>query len=252
MECEVYSGKMSQKAQSILGAMCDAAQQEGITIRRTQVYSGGSPWYMTWGLGHPGRRVWIDRHIANGGHVIAWDLAYWDRLKRFRLTIDADHPHRLVRDMPLTRLASINLRNDYNPDGHILIIGMGPKSLAVYDGAKDWERRAVERAKQAYPSHKVIVRPKGHRTPIQDALRGASLVVCRHSNVAIDACIAGIPVVCEDGIGFALYNNDIHNPVNPDPDRRLRFLHNVAWWQWSPREARQAWWFIKEVLNGCG
>lgn len=251
MECEVYSGKMSLKAQSILGAMCDAAQSGGITIRKKAVYTGNSPWYMTWGPGHPDRRVWTSNHIANGGRVIAWDLAYWDRAKKFRLTIDHDHPHRLVRDMPLTRLSNINLRNDHNPDGHILIVGMGPKSLSVYEGAQEWERRAVERAMRAYPGHEVLVRPKGLKTGIQDALRGASLVVCRHSNVAIDACIAGIPVVCEDGIGFALYNNDIYNPINPDSDRRLRFLHNVAWWQWSPKEARQAWQFIRLNLEGA-
>lgn len=251
MECEIYSGKASVKARRILDAMACAAASQGITVRRTTRYTGSSPWYMTWGLGHPERRIWTDRHLAGGGHVIAWDLAYWDRARKFRLTIDADHPYRLVRDMPETRLKGINLREDHSPDGHIVVIGMGRKSVAVYDGAKDWESLAVKRAKRAYPGRKVIVRPKGLRTPIEAALRGASMVVCRHSNVAIDACVAGVPVVCEDGIGRALYSGDISNPIKPTPDQRLRFLHNVAWWQWAPSEASDAWRFISDVIRGC-
>ena len=34
---------------------------------------------------------------------------------------------------------------------------------------------------------------------IADVLNGCSVVVCRHSNVAVDACIAGVPVECEGG-----------------------------------------------------
>jgi hypothetical protein len=81
--------------------------------------------------------------------------------------------------------------------------------------------------------------------PIEIVLSGASLVVCRHSNVALDACIAGIPVVCEDGIASTLYGNDINNPIMPTLEQRRQLIANAGWWQWSPTEARQAWEFIK-------
>jgi hypothetical protein len=250
MDCEIYSGKMSAKAALILGAMAEAAEDHGVHVHLRHKYTGQFDHYMTWGLGHPQRRVWTNRHLANGGHLIGWDLAYWDRLNKFRLTIDADHPHKLVKDMPFTRLSGITLRDDYNPDGPIIIVGLGRKSVAVYEGANKWQNEAVARAKRAYPRHKILVRPKGLKTPIEGVLKGASLVVCRHSNVAIDACIAGIPVVCDDGIGYALYNNDITNPIHPPKEVRYKFLANVGWWQWSPNEAGQAWEFIKMNLEG--
>jgi hypothetical protein len=60
-------------------------------------------------------------------------------------------------------------------------------------------------------------------------MRGCSLVVCRHSNVAIDACIAGVPVECDDGAAFALYRNG----PQPDENARREFLGRLAWWNWG-------------------
>ena len=77
-------------------------------------------------------------------------------------------------------------------------------------------------------------------TPIQELLRGASLVICRHSNVAVDACIAGIPVECEDGAARWLY---AAGPVQPI-ERRASFLRRLAWWQWQCDEMEDAWKFL--------
>jgi hypothetical protein len=67
--------------------------------------------------------------------------------------------------------------------------------------------------------------------------------------VSIDACIAGVPAVCVDGAGFALYNNSMVSPRKPSEQERLRFLHNLAYWQYRPSEARLAWNFIKDTLS---
>lgn len=248
IRCEVYSGKASVKARRILDAMCRAAANQGVAIIKTRKYTGDHPWYMTWGLGHPERRLWTNAHTANGGHVIAFDLGYWDRENKFRLTIDADHATALVRDMPHTRMDGITFRDDYNPNGHIVIVGLGKKSRGVYPGSIDWESRAIQRAQEAYPGRPVVVRHKGLMTPIEPVIAGASLVVCRHSNVALDACIAGVPVVCEDGIASTLYGSDIRNPLKPTLEQRRQLIANAGWWQWAPSEAGQAWQFIRSVL----
>src|SRR5207247_6184250 len=119
-----------------------------------------------------------------------------------------------------------------------------------------WERAALLRIRRVYPVRPIIYRPKnedgtilpGTRKmagmPIEQVLRRASLVMCRHSNVAVDACIAGVPAVCEDGAASWLYNNDLENPTNPTYEQRLRFLRNLAWWQWRPTEAAQCWQFL--------
>lgn len=81
--------------------------------------------------------------------------------------------------------------------------------------------------------------------PIDEALRGASLVVCRHSNVAVDACVAGIPVECDDGAAAALYRG---NP-NPTREQRAEFLRRLTFWEWRPDEAAQAWDWILTVTG---
>ena len=122
----------------------------------------------------------------------------------------------------------------------------------------EWEHRILAQVHSAYPGARILYRSKRPEHfdgcpsidgSIEQALKGASLVVCHHSNVAVDACIAGIPVVCADGAAAALYNNDLLNPVTPSFEERLRFLRNLAWWQWHPSEAKKAWTFIKAILT---
>lgn len=248
MDCEIYVGKCSRKAAAILSAMRQSAKGAGVRIVETQTYKGSCELYMTWGLGHPQRRAWADAHIAKGGHVIGWDLGYFDRLTRCRVTINHDHPYRLVRDMPHTRMPKVTLREDADTSGPVIVVGMGPKSITAYG---NWEAHAVKRARMAYPDKQVVVRPKYSQTPIEAVLKGASLVVCRHSNVALDACIAGVPVVCEDGIARSLYGDDIANPLNPSKEQRAQLLANAGWWQWAPSEAKHAWAFLKDHIRSA-
>lgn len=221
----------------------------GVRLRVTRRYRGDSEWLMSYGLGHPQRRVWTDAHLAQGGRLVGWDLGYWERERMMRVTIDADHPWRLVASMPDDRLAGISLRNDYDPGGHIVLVGLGDKTRRLIGG--QWEQDALQRIQAAYPGREVRFKAK-RRPPaaypgaviqgdVVEALRGASLVVCLHSNVAVDACIAGVPVVCADGIGRALYGNDLAAPVVPGVEERWRFLANVSYWQYGFDEGEKAW-----------
>jgi hypothetical protein len=78
---------------------------------------------------------------------------------------------------------------------------------------------------------------------IEQLLCGASLIVCRHSNVAIDGAIAGVPFECEDGAAAWL------KPQPYTRENRLRFLCRLSWWQWRPDEAGEAWAFIRGILK---
>jgi hypothetical protein len=246
----------------MLRAMVATARQCGITPVVTDKYSGRSEWLMSWGLGHPQRRVWTNAHREKGGTVIGWDLGYWDLKASMRVTINADHPHALMRDMPGDRWAraGIKLRDTYDPDGHILLIGLGVKSRAQF-GYKghDWELSALRRIEEYYPGATVFYKPKQPESfpcqqfdgSIEGALQSCSLVVCRHSNVSVDACIANVPAVCIDGAGYALYNNNMVMPRRPSEQDRLRFLQNLAYWQYRPSESKKAWAFIKDSIK-CG
>ena len=256
MQCEILIHNINRRGNEMLNAMDDAGKDCKISTH----YTASTPWLMTYGLGHLQRKQWTDAHLRNGGKLIGWDLGYWDRQNTMRLTIGADHPWKLIKDMPAERFESsgLKLTNTYDPDGHILLIGMGIKSRAQF-GYKDqqWELETLTKIQKAYPGRKILYKPKKPERfiikqfdgDIKDALKNCSLVVCRHSNVAIDSCLHGVPVSCVDGAGRWLYSDDIEHPVSPDVQQRLKFLQNLAWWQYKPSEAKLAWKFIRGVLN---
>ena len=145
------------------------------------------------------------------------------------------------------------LREHADPAGPIILVGLGTKSR-TYLNDEDWESRTLARLEQRFPNRRILHRPKpGHgytklhcerdtTTPIAELLRGASLVVCRHSNVAVDAAIDGVPFECEDGAAAWLTGKPF------TPEQRLDFLRRLAWWQWRVTEAPLAWAFIVATL----
>ena len=217
---------------------------------------------MLYGPGSPVRLPIVRGHVERGGRVAMWDLGYWNRETAMRLSVDALHPKPEHLEMapagPGRR--EFQLREDASAGGPVLLIGLGSKSVFAY-GIKDtmaWERRQLKHLRQRFPQRTIYWRPKGrkviplpgttlmHSMPIEKALRGCSLVVCRHSNVAVDACVAGVPVECEDGAALALYRD---NPA-PTAAERAEFLRRLTWWEWDRSEAREAWAWTERVVHG--
>lgn len=227
MDCEYLDATGSENAKKILGAM--RAVHPG---PYGPVYQGKSRVLMLWGAGHP-----YHARIKHSPRVM-WDLGYLHRDRYYRVAIGRWHPTpEQIENTPPDPFRwdhlGIKLREDANPGGHVLVIGMGVKSVR-FTGDAGWERRTLAR----YPG--ATLRPKkGNTATIEQALKGASLVVCRHSNVAVDACIAGVPFLCEDGAASWL----LGKPYTPE--NRLDFLRRLAWWQYRPDEAREAWNFIE-------
>ena len=247
---------MVRRGQRMLQAMANTAPAGSVV---TDAYRGRRRVLMVYGAGHPPRLAAIRRHQERGGMVVMWDLGYWGRQDSMRLAISSMHPagHQLSM-APAGQRWAFELREDVNPEGPVLLIGLGNKSAALY-GLRwmQWENAALARIKAAHPGQQVMWRPKGkrahlmpgtmlqHGMPIEDALRGCSLVVCRHSNAAVDACVAGVPVWCQDGAAAVLYAS---NPA-PSQDQRAEFLRRLGWWNWAPSEAGQAWAWINNVIS---
>jgi hypothetical protein len=269
MRAEVLlAEELATRGEAMLRAMIAAAPEVGIEVVISERgYRGNCEILMTYGTGHPVRRPYWEAHRRTGRPCIGWDLGYWDRggdSFSMRATLNRDHPPEYIRDEPAERFDSqaITLRNDYyDPAGPIVLVGMGRKGALLYAGGMlQWERRALAAIRAAYPGREVVFRPKrpmgpylkGCRiagdVPIEHVLFGASLVVCRHSNVGVDACIAGVPVVCEDGAAAALYGKDLKAPKLPTEDERRRFLRGLAYWNWKPTEARDAWKYLLSRL----
>jgi hypothetical protein len=256
--CEVLmDAPMSRRGKRMLQALADTAPAGSVV---TTAYTGSRRVLALYGAGLPARAAVMRAHLARGGRVAAWDLGYWDRDDAMRVSVDNLHP--TAAQLALAPAGEtrrpVALREDADPAGPVLLVGIGPKSCDLL-GLRflQWETAALQRIKRSHPGRRVLWRPKGkrpvqlpgatlaHGQPIEDALRGCSLVVCRHSNVAIDAAIAGVPVQCDDGAARALYAT---NPA-PAPAERAEFLRRLAWWNWRPTEAAQAWAWINKATS---
>lgn len=251
-----YQPEISRAAE-MFRALYAAASDAGIELQEHDAYTGSSPWLLLWGPGAPLRALDMRRHVAAGGHAIALDLAYWSRDRKVRVSIDAAHPQEWIHRAPsaLTRLNSDRpwIGTLWNPDGPVLIAGLGPKARVQYGaGVVDtWERDMAVACQKRWPSRAVIRRPKpvGSVGQPEDALRGVSLVITWHSNIAVDAIRCGIPVVCRDGAAAAVCPSELPADLTPLPvEVRDRFLAQLAWFQWRPNEAGQLLTFLREVL----
>lgn len=252
--------KPSETGEPMLAAIAAAARCSGDEVTETTRFDGRSDWLVLFGVGAAVNDAARKSQLARGGRVLMWDLGYVDRNKgggHLRMSIDSDHPQQWLGVTPddpsrWDRLR-IGLQECANPDGPIVLVGLGRKSRA-YLNLPNWERDAYRRLKLRFPGRRIVLRPKGRSivnlpcptdatTPIEELLKGASLVVCRHSNVAVDAAIAGVPFEAEDGAAMWLQQHDF------TPGNRLEFLRRLGWWQWRTAEAAQAWAFAKQVVN---
>lgn len=208
-------------------------------------------WLVLYGLGGPDRCRFSTRQ-----RLLAFDVGYWERkasIRKFRVSIGGYHsPDWMFRGprpgperwasagLPIQRLG--------NKNGPILLVGNGPKSTAV--GAQGWAAAKSREIRAAFPNRTIWYRPKPHRPHepgvdcdriaeggIDDVVAQCSLIVCRHSNVAVDACRLGVPVVCDDGAAASIYPKDLADfERQPEEGLREEFLHRLAWWQWTREE----------------
>lgn len=251
----------------LLRALAGAASRAGDKPLVRATLQGRSECLVLYGIGAPAAVEARKRVHLRDGHVVHWDAAYFSRGRKagyFRVSIDDDHPQRWLDDTPddPSRWVAHNvaLREDHNPAGHILLVGLGRKSRS-YHRAEDWEARKLAELQRRFPGRTIIYRPKPRHphpilavgtdstTPIEQLLKGCALVVCRHSNVAVDAVVAGVPYEAEDGAALWLTGKE-YSPAN-----RLSFLHRLAFWQWRADEADQAWSFLRARVRdaiACG
>jgi hypothetical protein len=252
--------KLSLSAEPMLSALAAAAREAGDQVKETGRFAGGSDWLVLFGVGAAVNDSARRAQLARGGRVLMWDLGYVDRKKavgHLRMSIDRDHPQDWLEKtealpMRWARLG-VPLREEADAAGPVLLIGLGRKSRA-YLHLPFWERDVLSGLQKRFPGRQIIFRPKGkdrthlpcmtdRETQIDELMRGASLVVCRHSNCAVDATIAGVPFEAQDGAAMWLQHREF------TPANRLAFLQRLAWWQWRADEAAQAWAFAKQVTS---
>jgi hypothetical protein len=265
---DVYkSPGMSPKPHHLIAALHQGAEAVGMdSVMLPRVERRRGSWLVLYGLGGADRIAY-----AADPKVIAFDMGYWDRKgsrRKWRVSLGGFHCHPHVMRGPrpdASRWEESGLRIEQAGDqsGPIVLVGNGPKSTAI--GAGGWTAAKSRELRAAYPSRRIVYRPKPGKPmeagvkfdradmgPIDDLLRRASLVVCRHSNVAVDACRLGVPVVCDDGAAAAIYPRSLGEADRqPDAATREEFLHRLAWWQWTTEECRSGefWRWMRCVLG---
>lgn len=258
-------GNETALGKALLKAAADGARSIGMRTVVTTVtnrHQSNCDWVCIHAAGQLKRSVLRFDHIGKGGSVASWDHAYFGRdkdpdLTYLRVSINELHPQHLLSKTPphpeRWDALGIMLRNDYDKWGQVIVAGTGGRARAR-NRKSQWELRTVEKMKKRFPKHRVVYRPKPglnwvenfgcprDERPVEEVLKGASLLVCQHSNIALDACVAGIPVICDGGIAHWLYSK---TPA-PSANERLDLLRRVAWWQYQLRneEMIKAWRFL--------
>ena len=278
MDAELLIGSMSGRGRCMMSALYEGARKAGVSAQRTDNYSGNPERLLvTYGLGDASRFAAFQKHRAKGGRSVITDMGFWARkagrppscLQRF--AINSAHCDALVFAAPPNpdRLAKYGpvLRSLHNPDGPVIVVGQGAKGN-LNSGYKsgEFELKALAIARARWPHKKVHYRPKMKRTgwpalkgaditltqgTITDVLNGASVVMCQHSNVGVDAVVAGVPVLAEAGAVCALHGYGLdREPTVATVEDRQRFLEHLASWQWTPDEvaAGEVWPFLLEML----
>lgn len=255
---------MGRYASPMLTALLSAASADvSVDAHVTHRVEAKSDVLVLWGVGANNKNAARAQQRANGGLTFCWDLPYFGRhLDQFytRVSIDHEHPQALLDRTPHERsrfdALEITLRNDYNQDGHIVLAALGRKSRRYLGPQYErWEARKFDELRRRFPGVRIIYRPKptntrtagwhvpidcetDFTTPIEQLLRGCRLVVSRHSNVSIDAIVAGVPYETEDGAACWLLGKPFTN------QNRIDFLSRICWWQWRVDEAAAAWKFL--------
>lgn len=264
MEYVFLSSPSSYKSRRLIDNLCSAARSAGLKCKISQTYIPCNV-LVLYGLGGADRYPVALKHMKDGGTVVSFDIGYWERelpRRKYRVSVNGFHPKTVMQgEHPGSSRwdeSGLTITDGFNPDGPIMLVGNAPKSIAV--GAKQWTAKTSTEIRKVFPERRILYRPKPHRPmeqgitfdeistgTIDTELQRCSLVVCRHSNVAVDACRLGVPVICDDGAAASIYPNRLNDHNNqPDIEIRTEFLERLAYWQWRTDEAELFWsWFLR-------
>lgn len=257
--------------EALLRALAESAGKHGVDAEVMQTYKPrAESVLMLYGLGGKDRLPFARRHLQAGWRTACWDAGYWERKaedRKYRIAFDGFHCPQMIMRGPdpgpeRWDSAGLGMRSKYDACGPIVLIGNGQKAVAV--GADGWSAAKSREIRRTFRERVLHYRPKRQfREPsvvrdrvvdegsIESVIAGASLVVCRHSNVAVDACRLGVPVVCEDGAAASIYPSKLSDAdKQPSLETRMEFLRRLAWWQWSIPEAERGepWpWILRQL-----
>ncbi|HUS95996.1 MAG TPA: hypothetical protein VMX97_04575 [Hyphomicrobiaceae bacterium] len=221
--------------------------------------------------GYGWRDVMADAWSRWPDRVLHVDGAFWSRSREVKLGMGGRWAPYSGREFDGRRLAAhrVKIAPSRPPGLRVLVCGMSAKAAISWGlDPEQWERDAV--ATLVGAGADVTYRPKprwsearaidgagfedGSRHAINDSLARVDAVATHHSNVAVDAIAAGLPIYTEIGLAKAMSVCGIETLPGSsahDHAERERFLHEVAWHQWTLEElAAGVWMKAPAPLSG--
>lgn len=230
----------------------------GWTVKATQQRIATLPDLVA---GYGWKEVMREAHQRWPDRVLHCDLGFWSRTTHLKLALGdrwsplADHEY----DDSRLRQHKVKIQPSRKPGNRVLVCGMSAKAAGTWKlQPQEWEAKIVKHLRRA--GAEVVYRPKpswlgarqihgaaydrSHRS-IDEALRTVDAVVSHHSNAAVDALAAGLPIYVETGIAQSL---SVPTPVDiigaeaPSIEARIAFLRQLAFHQWTLEELRSGVW----------
>lgn len=218
----------------------------------------------------------------SGRHFVYLDLGWWERKPPgainegfHKVVVDGREPNDYFRRCSSPdRFSRFGLTvAPWRQDGaHVLLAGMSAKSAGTRGyGPQQWELAMVQNLREI-TAREIVYRPKPSwleakpipgtafsppQVPIERALANAWAVVTLHSNVAVDALLAGIPIHCQEGVAlpFSTHLDMIDRPFSPTTpiSARENLMADIAYCQWSVPELADGtcWRHLKKETPLC-
>lgn len=261
----IYFAPNNYRSTLIGQAMTEGSRRLAEVELRSSLSYKGEPEYdvaIFYGLAHGLDRILRD--YRKHSRAVYVDLGYWGRRKRTRfdgfhkMVLNARHPTDYFQNRPKGPerflMHGVTIRPWRTEGKHILVAGMSAKaSLAEGLQPHSWERETIARLREL-TARPIIYRPKPNwlearpidgatfdrETPLEIALVNCHAVVAHHSNVAVDALMAGVPCICPGGVASRLSGHELEQIESPPtPDGREQWAADLAWTQWSVDEMRE-------------
>jgi len=188
------------------------------------------------GFGSPARWASLTACRKAGRPWYYGDHGYFDRGKRYRITRDA-FQHDGVGQPDYTRLPRAP-RPWRTWGNHVLVCPPDDKIAALrgFD-AVAWRADVASRLR-ANTDREIRWRERNANQPLEADLEGAWALVTWASNTAVDALMAGVPVICT--MDCAASSMGLSDPVNIEypryPDNRDEWAAVLAANQWTMQE----------------
>lgn len=213
--------------------------------------------------GYGWREVMADAYSKWPDKVLHVDGAFWSRHREVKLAMGGRwSPVSRERKYDAGRMMRhpVNIAPTRRPGRRVLVCGMSAKAAISWGmEPQQWEHWAVKTLVDA--GAEVTYRPKraneareiagakledSSRVSIQQSLEKVDAVATHHSNVAIDAIAAGLPIYAETGIAeicsAGLMLDELVGAEALSIEERASFLHEVAWHQWTLEEIAAGVW----------